>query len=282
MMRRFLSFFLALLLMLGLLTGCGASDAVADDGAAQEEVVDEIGASGEENVEGSAEPVVSVDPTSMVLPDLEQFLRSRPYEGRPIEYVSGAYQLNFVWLPYVALEDVTAEVLALLAQPQYQLSLREMKETAYYGWTVYSYYFDYTGSGEGVTEVPNKYDEACTAPVIFMVADDKPEGCFHLNLFYSPVFELQDSGSRTSRNLTENGQGEIITENTDLGEYEDTSSDDSQWREDCSSCHGSGRCSRCNGTDEVKKFQAGLGWVEQNCTSCTNGRCRSCGGKGYK
>lgn len=280
-MRRFLPFFLALLLILSLLAGCGATDATADDGAVQDEVMEEVVQGGAKNVEESAEPVVSVDPSSTVLPDLEQFLRSRPYEGRPIEYVSGAYQLNFVWLPYAALEDVTAEVLALLAQPQYQLSLREMKETAYYGWTVYSYYFDYTGSGEGVTEIPNKYDEACTAPVIFMVADDKPEGCFHLNLFYSPAFELQDPGSRTSRNLTENGQGEIITEDTDLGEYEqDTSSD--TWREKCSSCHGSGRCTRCNGTDEVEKFQAGLGWVEQNCTSCTGGRCRSCGGDGWK
>ena len=50
--------------------------------------------------------------------------------------------------------------------------------------------------------------------------------------------------------------------------------------EKCSACHGSGRCTHCGGDDEVKKFQAGLGWVEQNCTFCSGGRCRYCGGDG--
>ena len=281
-MRRSVLVCLTLLLAASLLVGCGAEDTAADGSAVQDEVMDAAGENGEEQREEVIEPVVSVDPAATVLPDLERFLRSRPYEGRPIEYVSGAYQLNFVWLPYAALEDVTAEVLALLSQPQYQLSLREKRETTYYGWTVYSYYYDYTGSGEGVTEVPNKYDETGSASVIFMVADDTIEGCFHLNLFYAPVFTLQDPGSRTSRNLTEDGQGEIITEDTDLGEWEQSRTESDEWREECSSCHGSGRCTHCNGSDRRDKFQAGVGWVEQNCTFCSGGRCASCGGDGWK
>lgn len=57
-------------------------------------------------------------------------------------------------------------------------------------------------------------------------------------------------------------------------------SDDNDFFEKCSACHGSGDCTHCGGDDEVKKFQAGLGWVEQNCTFCTGGRCRHCGGDG--
>ena len=58
------------------------------------------------------------------------------------------------------------------------------------------------------------------------------------------------------------------------------SGDDNDFFDKCSACHGSGRCTHCGGDDEVKKFQAGLGWVEQNCTFCTGGRCRHCGGDG--
>lgn len=275
-MRRWFLLALALLLMLSFLVGCGAE---------VEQSVDEVETPlAEETAEEEKVPQeeeVSIDPASTVLPDLEQFLRSRPYEGKPIEYVSGAYEHKFVWLPRAALEAVTAEVVALLSLPQYQLTLREMKETTYYGWEIDSYYYDYTGSGTGVTEVPNKYDEGSIASVILMVADDQVEGCFHLSLFYSPAFELQYSGSRSSRNLTEDGQGEIITEDTDLSEYE-SSSDSEQWREKCSACHGSGDCTHCGGDDTVKKFQAGIGYVSQDCTFCSGGRCRSCGGDGWK
>ncbi len=279
-MRRWFSLTLFLLLMLSFLIGCGAEVKQSVDDAeppVAEEAVEETVEEGEV----PQEEALSIDPASTVLPDLELFLRSRPYEGKPIEYVSGAYEHKFVWLPRIALEDVTAEVATLLSQPQYRLTLREMKEGTYYGWEVDSYYYDYTGSGVGVTEVPNKYDEGSIAPVILMIADDKVEGCFHLSLFYSPVFELQDSGTRSSRNLTEDGQGEIITEDTDLGEYE-SSSDTEQWREKCSACHGSGDCTHCGGDDTVKKFQAGIGYVSQDCTFCSGGRCRSCGGDGWK
>ncbi len=48
----------------------------------------------------------------------------------------------------------------------------------------------------------------------------------------------------------------------------------------CSACHGSKKCTHCGGDDKVSKFQAGIGWVEQNCTFCSGGRCPTCGGTG--
>lgn len=57
------------------------------------------------------------------------------------------------------------------------------------------------------------------------------------------------------------------------------SSDDDFWDE-CSACHGSGDCTHCGGDDKVSKFQAGIGWVELNCTFCSGGRCPTCGGTG--
>lgn len=218
----------------------------------------------------------TVDPASVLLPDLELFLRSSPFEGKPIEYVYGAKMLQFVYLPYGALEAVSQEVRDLLAQPQYQLELTEEKTSDYYGTTVYSYYYAYMGSS-GVNVVPNKYDDTSYADVILAIRPEPAENWFHVCLFYGSSFELEDPGVRTSRNLDPQSDGEELTEEPVPGTESENEGD---FWEKCSSCHGSGRCSRCGGDDTVKEYQAGLGWVDQNCTSCSGGRCRWCGGSG--
>ena len=48
----------------------------------------------------------------------------------------------------------------------------------------------------------------------------------------------------------------------------------------CSACGGDGKCNICNGSDTVSRFQAGIGWVSQDCTSCSGGRCSFCYGTG--
>ncbi len=45
---------------------------------------------------------------------------------------------------------------------------------------------------------------------------------------------------------------------------------------------GSGKCSHCNGTDQVKRLFAGTNtWLTQNCLSCSFGKCSFCNGRGY-
>ncbi len=58
-----------------------------------------------------------------------------------------------------------------------------------------------------------------------------------------------------------------------------SSADDDFWAV-CSACNGSKKCSHCRGTDIKKKFQAGIGWVDQNCTFCSFGKCPFCNGTG--
>ena len=48
----------------------------------------------------------------------------------------------------------------------------------------------------------------------------------------------------------------------------------------CSACLGDGKCNICNGSDTVSRFQAGIGWVTQNCTACSMGQCPFCNGTG--
>lgn len=52
--------------------------------------------------------------------------------------------------------------------------------------------------------------------------------------------------------------------------------------QECWDCHGTGRCSNCNGSvGEDNYGGAGVGWVRQNCHWCGGtGRCRECGGTG--
>lgn len=73
---------------------------------------------------------------------------------------------------------------------------------------------------------------------------------------------------------------EDFSMNHGTADVSSSGSDDNDFFEKCSACHGGGDCTHCGGDDKVKKFQAGLGWVEQNCTFCTGGRCRHCGGNG--
>ncbi len=126
------------------------------------------------------------------------------------------------------------------------------------------YYFQYTGTAE-LTQIENylglRLDHVNVVFYHHAVYDK-----YTIDIFRSPELEAVDPDSRIS---------------ADVGTPEkETGAGDNGFFEKCSACHGSGRCTHCDGDDEVKKFQAGLGWVEQNCTFCTGGRCRHCGGSG--
>ena len=85
---------------------------------------------------------------------------------------------------------------------------------------------------------------------------------------------MEDPGKRTTRDITPGSGGGILTAPPE------SAGGGSDFWEKCSACHGSGKCTHCSGKGEVKKFQAGLGWVEQDCTLCNRGKCRYCNGTG--
>ena len=72
----------------------------------------------------------------------------------------------------------------------------------------------------------------------------------------------------------------ITMENFDGGSGSGGGSDD-DFFDECDWCDGSGKCGTCGGSGDDRKFQAGLGWVEQNCFDCGGtGRCDWCNGTG--
>ena len=103
-----------------------------------------------------------------------------------------------------------------------------------------------------------------------------PDGdYFKLSLSYCNRFDVEDPGKRTVWNIEHDGEGGLLTAPPETG-----SGDGNDFWEKCSACHGSGNCTHCGGDGEVKKFQAGLGWVELDCTLCNRGKCRYCNGTG--
>ena len=211
-------------------------------------------------------PEKPVDSADHIFPDLEAFF------GLPLEkdndYNARGWRWQFQDIkPYDQLEAVRSELLALLQEPRWQLELVDEEHSVYETGDMNAadhYYFQYTGTAE-LTQIENylglRLDHV---NVIFYhhAMYDK----YTIDIFRSPELEAVDPGSRIS---------------ADVGTPEkETGAGDNDFFEKCSACHGSGRCTHCGGDDEVKKFQAGLGWVEQNCTFCTGGRCRHCGGSG--
>lgn len=207
-----------------------------------------------------------IDPADHIFPDLEAFF------GLSLEKDQAHNARGWRWQfedlhPYDQLEAVKAELLALLQEPRWQLELVEEEISVYETGDMNgsdSYYFRYTGTAE-LTQIEDVLGVRLDhVNVVFYhtAVYDK----YTIDIFRSPELEAVDPGSRVSADVGE-------------PEKEDASGGNDFW-EKCSACHGSGNCTHCGGDGEVRKFQAGLGWVEQNCTFCSGGRCRYCGGDG--
>lgn len=92
-------------------------------------------------------------------------------------------------------------------------------------------------------------------------------------------YQLSDlSGCEGTYLSIEHGSG--ITYGGDIiKNTHDNRSDSDDW---CSACDGTGKCSHCKGTGQKKRLQPGTStWLTQDCTSCTQGKCSFCNGRGY-
>ena len=184
---------------------------------------------------------------------------------------------DFQNLPLAAYETVKAEVIELLCKPLYQLRLLESRQNPYYDLTAWDYYFEYRGTNEDITPITDKYEQKYNFDLMVRFLPDEETGKFQLYLFYNQNFEPIVTSYHTTRDVSRDGDGSELPE-----DYQGSAGGGSDFFEKCSSCHGSGKCTHCNGTGEVSKFQAGLGWVELDCTLCNRGKCRHCGGDGKK
>ena len=217
-------------------------------------------------------PEPTVDPSSTLLPNVFTFLYhdraclSDGSHGRKIS-CNGSH-------PGASFEPVLEELLALLDEDQYQLELIDQWINPHYsGIEMYDYFYVYTGAAEGMQTLTDKYEEHEFHVMLTMTY--YPEGdYFKLSLSYCDQFDVIDPGKRTVWDIEHDGEGGLLTSPPEA------SGGDSDFWEKCSACHGSGDCTHCGGDGEVKKFQAGLGWVELDCTLCNRGKCRYCNGTG--
>ncbi len=287
MQKRFLAMLLAIVMLVSLLAACGEQASVTDSTPslqtpAVSSPVDSISfpksSSSSEPIEiiessPSTVPEQTVDASSTLLPDLEAFLYCSASTAK--KYGDYGYQLQWNGShPGAAFETVKQELLNLLAEKRYQLKLVESTLNPHYiGIEMHEFFYIYTGTSDKIKMLIDEYDEH-EFNVRLRITYYPEYNYFKLSLVYSIAFDPEDPGTRTTRNIDPNSDGGIL-ETPPV-----SSDDDDDFWEKCSACHGSGKCTHCNGKGEVRKFQAGLGWVEQDCTLCNRGKCRYCNGTG--
>ena len=296
-MRRFVCLLLCGACLLGLLPGCGQTETAAPSAdvptadapevpeTAAPEVPDtadvpesspapevpavtdppEEAPAPESEPEPEPEPEETVEPADHVFPDLEAFF------GLPLEkdqmYDARGWRWQFQDVtPYDQLEAAAAELLTLLQEPRWQLELVDEQHAVYETGNMNgsdAYYFQYTGTAE-LTQIKDSLGVRLDH-VIVVFYHEAVNDRYTVDIFRSPELEAVDPGSRVS---------------ADVGVPETEAAAEDDFWEKCSSCHGSGKCTHCSGKGTVKKFQAGLGRVELDCTLCSRGKCRHCNGTG--
>ena len=234
----------------------------------------------------SPKPEESVDPSSRLLPELEAFLyrsaSSRSYFGD-----TGRWGRWLKWNgshPYVAYETITQELLDLLLDERYQLKLTKAEFTPHYSNRAVDYYFEYTGTSEDITLLTDEKGEY-TFHVRLRFYPYPEHDYFQFSFAYSQNFVLEDSGKRTTRNITKGGDGEIITAPPSTSPGSSSGVPDSgntftpeASRLDCLTCRGDGDCNTCGGDGYT-----GFGSAKAGCRTCHgNGKCRACGGSGKR
>lgn len=218
-------------------------------------------------------PTPAVDPSSKLLPDIFAFL----YHDRPVQTDGGhgrSMSCNGSH-PGAAFEPVMEELLALLDEEQYQLELIDQWINPHYsGIEMYDYFYVYTGTAEGMKTLSDQHEEHEFHVMLRMTYYPEYD-YFKLSISYCNQFDMVDPGKHTTRDMEHDSDGGLLTSPPVGG-----GDSGSNFWEKCSACHGSGNCTHCGGDGEVKKFQAGLGWVELDCTLCNRGNCRYCNGTG--
>lgn len=214
----------------------------------------------------------AIDPASKLLPDIFAFL----YHDRSAK-TSGTHGRESSCNgshPGASFEGVRGELLALLEEEQYQLELVDSWINPHYSnIEMHDYFYTYTGTAGGFELLTDKYGEK-RFHVMLRVTYYPEYDYFKLSMTYNRAFDVVDPGKRTVWDIEHDGKGGPLTDPPE------SAGSGSDFWEKCSACHGSGKCTHCSGKGEVKKFQAGLGWVELDCTLCNRGKCRHCSGTG--
>jgi len=252
MNRRLLPLLLILLLLLSTLTGCaGSGDFSGAPGGGQEGGTGQTG--GGQSLSPEEQKLqTAVDPSSVFLPDIREFLYIRPSTDK--NYYADGHQ--FQWngsIPIAAYEDVEKELTALLTQPRYQLELADSFTDPHYGNHVQRYLYRYTGTNESITLLPEKYEEyefhVRLTLSRYLAPNYDPE-YFKITLEFNRNFQLEDPGIRTGRDITflrDGGTGAVITKAPEGGSDSDGGSNEKEW---CTPCGGRGDCKYCHGDGE--------------------------------
>ena len=150
-----------------------------------------------------------VDPQSNILPDLGDFLMYAPSTHKDFGDNGRQMQWNGSH-PFELCESTRSELMNLLLEPQYQLSLRESKQNPHYSNAVEDIFFDYTGTNAEVTALADERGEN-TFHVRLRISSYEDYKHFKITLVYSNGFTLTEPEGHVSRDITPGGDMRWLT-----------------------------------------------------------------------
>ncbi|MCD8108853.1 MAG: hypothetical protein LUE14_01930 [Clostridiales bacterium] len=176
-------------------------------------------------------------------------------------------------------DDAVGEVIELLQEPGYELTMTDARETDFTEYSalyIYTYEFSYTGSDDDVS--PMTDDDGNTFDVRVVANYHYDAGSIMLSFYYSNGFTLVEPGSyAVSQPDDYNSSGS--SSGTSSGDS--SSSTRSNIELDCVICGGSGNCTECGGDGYL--WSSASDQEDRNCWKCNaSGKCIYCNGTGKR
>ena len=218
----------------------------------------------------------NVDPASCEFPQLQAFFNRAAYNDRGRDAHGMEWEFPRM-TPYRNLETAVSELLDLLQQPRWQLTLVDTATWTYETGDItqtIQYCFDYTGTAE-LTKVSDVMGQ-CWHHVHVLIYHIPENDWYTVQVWRSPEFAVVETEDRCS---------------VEVGTYEKSGSSGGSWkgdnfevfvpqqsRLDCLKCKGDGDCNTCGGDGYT-----GFGDAKAGCRTCHgNGKCKACGGSGKR
>ncbi|MCD7717102.1 MAG: hypothetical protein LUI39_11740 [Lachnospiraceae bacterium] len=216
------------------------------------------------------------DANGATLPDLGIFLNCG--RGEDMDYQENGHLLSYSF-DLDDGPDAVIEVIELLQESQYELSLVDIVEKNYISSSALLceyYLFSYTGTDDEVSSLTyDLYD--LSFDVLVQTNYYYSQGRTGVTIYYSNGFTVVEPDSRAvNQPVDYSGSGNSA--GTDTGGSSGSNIADFA-RKDCCICDGSGKCPVCKGDGYLWSLVADE--ENRNCWRCnTKGDCWACGGSG--
>jgi len=266
--RRALCLLLSIVMVIGLLTGCGSRDRDGRENnrprrteSRKEETVQETEAKREEKKEEKKEEKRETEAPKKKdneLPSFLEFAKGGDFEVTQFDTHDGYFSISYKSEDTSDLAYAEDYISLMLGEGNCKIIVEDGKDRD--DWYLKKLLLDhpYNASKHRMDALDDFWDNV--GDLFLKINYYKDDGEVYFNIVYSEDLEIADS--KKAPNGGGGGGGSLFGK-------------------DCTWCGGDGRCTECGGDGRVYNWLPGTTtYVDQNCTNCNGGKCRQCGGSG--